>query len=312
MIATKINGRTTTIDGKEYVYFGGTSYLNLPYESTFHGFVTEGMALYGNSLGSSPITAPRLAIYEELEAFLAQYYGFEAALLFATGRAATQALVQLAAKRFHIIYGPFAHSTLQTRQTNSESAPTIWINDFIDPISLERVDEVDDIPEGPKIIDASHAFGVLDKDLGAFCQRQNAFACGSLNKGLGIHAGLVLCDSETKKALQQTLAYQSSSNASPALCYALLRAFEGGFIEEQQEKLQNFVNQLASIEKIEIKPPFPVGYFKSRAPLYDKLKDNSVLLWKGGYGAPLVKPNRFVVCAGHSKSDVLRLITLEP
>ncbi len=313
MIADKITGRTVFVDRKEYIYFGGTSYLNLPYEGQFRGYIKEGMDLFGGGLGSSPITYPRLSIYGKLEGFLANYYGFESALLFSSGRAATQALISLAAKKFKILYGPFAHQSLHIDGSKKDAPTTIWANDFIDPLSLQRVNELPagEIPTYPKIIDASHAFGVLDEALKTYCRHNAAFACGSLNKGLGIHAGVVLCDRMTKRALQESPVYQSSSNASPALCHALLKAFGEGFISAQQGKVKHLAGMLSNNEMITIQPPFPVGYVKAEGSLYEVLQEKGILLWRGGYSERAAGVmNRLVIHAGHKSEDVERLVEI--
>jgi|GEM_PF-6189886 len=313
MRAAKLDGRSIWVAGQEYLYFGNTSYLNLPYEEIFQEFIAQGMSLYGSSRGSSPKTTPTLAIYEQLESYLASYYGFPDALLFSSGHSASQALMKLVSQSFEIKYGPFAHAALRLSNTIvgnmwPEGTPKLWANDFIDPISLQRVDRLESMPNSTIAVDTSHGFGVLDKELIAFAEKHKALVCGSLNKGLGIHAGVVLCDSATKTALRDSIAYQSSSSASPALCFALLNAFESGFIQAQQQKLNSLLGLIAKSALFTNHPPFPVCYISKETNLYESLMSNNILLWKGGYGDMITRVNRLVICAGHKESDLIRLI----
>jgi len=63
-------GRTAFINGKEYLFFSGYSYLGMCYVPEFLSLVIEGISKYGWLFPSSRVSNTHLALYEECEALL--------------------------------------------------------------------------------------------------------------------------------------------------------------------------------------------------------------------------------------------------
>ncbi|MCU0338963.1 MAG: pyridoxal phosphate-dependent aminotransferase family protein, partial [Spirosomaceae bacterium] len=106
--------RTIEIEGQDFLYFSGTSYLGLPQNPRFQSLVREGLAQYGSVYGSSRNGNLQLSIYAQAEARLAAWTGAEAALTLSSGMLAGQA-----AMRYLMLEGyQFFYST--------DTHPAVW------------------------------------------------------------------------------------------------------------------------------------------------------------------------------------------
>ena len=314
MKASYLDGRVVVLAGEKYQYFYGTSYLGLPYDVDFQKLLQEGQQKYGSSLGSSPMSTPQLDVYASLESVLALKYGFEDAIVFASGYAAGQAVMNLFYQQdYNIEYGNVAHPALKlerkiterTKENNSKRI--IYAVDYIDPISFEKYNLNIKNNEGDRIlIDASHGLGLFDEDIRSFAKSESIIVSGSLNKALGINAGVLLCTSALKKQVTNTLRYKTASAPSPSECFALLKALESNLIQNKQDHLRKIISNLDAGYLITMVADFPVLTFKdNREELYGHLKDNKILIWRNRYpkhDSPMV--NRAVVTAAHSLTDV--------
>jgi len=318
MKASYLDGRRIIVSDQVYLYLFGTSYLGLPYNSDFQSLLNEGLLKYGSSLGSSPISIPQLSVYEELESLLASRYGYEEALLFPSGYAAGQAVVHFyGGQDYEIVYGNIAHPALllttnniKEKKSKSTDSKLIAV-DYIDPITFEKYDlNTVDVEKGKVLIDISHGLGLFDKEIKLFSESSNIILCGSLNKALGINAGLVLCSTILKKHLKSSMRYKTASAPSPSECYALHQAYASGLVQAQQVKLQKLISSF--------KPEAPAGYVENfpvlkmqdhSKELSDRLKQNEILIWRNRYptrDSPMV--NRAVFTAAHKEEDVITLL----
>ena len=64
LTANKIPGRTVECNGKEYLFFSGTSYLGMNSNKEFSHYLMEGMNSYGTNYSSSRNSNFQLKIYE--------------------------------------------------------------------------------------------------------------------------------------------------------------------------------------------------------------------------------------------------------
>ena len=62
--------RTIRYEGREYLFFSGTSYLGMPQNPVFRQLVTGAIEQYGTSYGSSRNGNVELTVYAEAEAKL--------------------------------------------------------------------------------------------------------------------------------------------------------------------------------------------------------------------------------------------------
>lgn len=314
MKASYLDGRKVIVNDQVYLYLFGTSYLGLPYHAEFQRHLNDGLLKYGSSLGSSPLSSPQLAVYEALESILASRYGYEDALLFPSGYAAGQTIVHFYNKQNHVVvYGNVVHPALrlsgkaEALTGNAMSRSKLLVVDFIDPITFEKYDLSKIDSEKDKVlIDVSHGLGLFDKDILSFSKSSNIVLCGSLNKALGINAGIVLCSTELKRKVQSSMRYKTASAPSPAECYALSLGLESGLIGQQQAHLQELMTKFRTRDGVSSVPDFPVLKLeRCKEDLADQLKKNEILIWRNRYpsgDSPLVC--RAVFTAAHKVEDV--------
>ena len=96
-------GALTRIDGREYLYFGGTSYLGLAGHAEVIHAACEALRRYGihtatsrTGYGTSPLTL-------EAERLAAEFFGLAGAFYFASGYAGNHILIQAVADRADVL-----------------------------------------------------------------------------------------------------------------------------------------------------------------------------------------------------------------
>ena len=71
LVTHQLPGRTVVIDGKERLYFSGTSYLGVSNNPDFQQLLQAGISRYGTNYGSSRASNLQLAVYAAAEQQLA-------------------------------------------------------------------------------------------------------------------------------------------------------------------------------------------------------------------------------------------------
>ncbi len=306
------SGRTISLGGQEFVNFSTTSYLGLATLPEFQQFVYEGMQKYGVSYGMSPLSNPQVEIYEELELALARTYGAESALLFSTGFAASQTVVQqMRANLFELHYGSIRHPSLSI-EIGFTNTKTAWVSDLVQAMNGHFFDETEREQEAEeKILDASHGFGLFDEEIKQFVS-DGYIVCGSLNKALCSQAGVILCSKQWRKEFMLHPMYATSSPASPAICYALLQSLTHNLIETRREKLLQNLKLIPKHDAYTYTGKFPVLLFhNSTSELFQYLYNHGLFIWHNQYpksSGQLV--NRAVIHASLEPSDIKQLVDL--
>jgi 8-amino-7-oxononanoate synthase len=114
-------GRTIQVEGEEYLYCSGTSYLGMAKNEAFTALLQQGMARYGTNYSSSRISNLQLQVYEEVESYLAKFTGAQAAVTLSSGFLTGQMVVHLLDNKTSFMYAPRTH-------------PAVWrsTEDFFD------------------------------------------------------------------------------------------------------------------------------------------------------------------------------------
>ena len=308
---SQITGRMILVEGKEYLYLAGTSYLNLPYEQTFQEALREGIRRFGSSYGSSPLSNPRLLVFEELERYLAEAYQFESALLFPNGFQAGQCCINELEKTYSFRGDSLIHPAIQSKAINNFQQ-LVFNSDTIDPINLSQYSTPNEFSNNDLfLLDASHSIGILDEHISQVPHKQQSIITCSLNKAYGINAGILLLSNEQKEKMKMNPFYMSSSCPSPAEVFALLHCLKTGFIKEQKEKLMAILPKSLNAN-FTSSNNFPVLLLEDQSnDLFEFFKRNDIFIWRNNYGQKdNSKRNRIVFHAGHTKEDVERSIDL--
>ena len=135
LVADHLPGRTIrTEDGRERLYFSGTSYLGIGHSEAFQELLQEGMSRYGTIYSSSRSSNVQLAVYEVAESLLAELTGAEAALTFSSGYQAGQAVIRQFDTQPNILYAPNTHPAIW--RTKADATPAVPGRDESSPGSF--------------------------------------------------------------------------------------------------------------------------------------------------------------------------------
>lgn len=325
------------IQGQDYLYFSGTAYLGIPQNAAFIGHYQEGLQKFGLNNGTSRGNNVQLGIYNEAEAYAAEYFGAEAALITSSGYLAAQLLVRAFASE-HLIYAPQTHPALWLNGTpETRGSFSAWAKNTVEHIngntqhtwvlisnSLNNLfPEQYDFsflraihPENELflIVDDSHGIGLLDKGRGALntipvLPNVKVTVVASMAKALGLDAGIVLGSKETIGLLKSSNEFLGASPPAAAGLYAFMQA--AAIYRAELEKLQELMRYFS--EKIDRQnwnfiPGYPV-YFSQDPYLYARLLEQQILISSFPYpdhkGAPL---NRVVLSSWATKKSLDQLL----
>ncbi len=338
--AEKMSGRSVHNDGKEYLYFSGTSYLGLSHNNIFKAYLKDGMDLYGSNFGGSRRSNLQIPLFEEAEDVLAQWIGTESALTVSSGTMAGQLVVKTLQSLDHpLFFAPGTHPALDAQAHHFEGTFQEWTSflgeilyqdwprspvlafSSIDVLHVHRyeLEWIEALPSEIPIIvliDDSHGFGVYGENgAGIFPQLPKHehikyIIVSSLGKACGLPGGVIACDASLKKHFWDHPFFGGASPLVPAYVYSFLQSQE--LIAEQRKRLhmniQYFLSN-APIEKhFQFLPDYPVFYSKNNS-LADFLAGRNIIISSFPYPGPkdpLI--TRIVLSASHEQEDLERLI----
>jgi 8-amino-7-oxononanoate synthase len=339
-IAHKPN-RKITIEGKEYLFFSGTSYLGLSENADFQVLISEGLQKYGSSFGSSRNGNLRLDIYERAESKLAQFVHAPAAVTLSSGMLAGQVVVnQLYDHEF--IYSPQNHPACWRTPTIDSpkmafkdwteqliqnfpysNKPKVIICNSIDALKNEPMnfDWTAQLPDNQQItvwIDDSHGIGIVGEGGESIYSKIKLnpsirlIVTASLHKAMGVAGGVVFSDEAFIQQIQESVYFSACSPIAPAYLYAFLNS--GNLYQKQLKKLREniatFNVQIADLELFSYQKEYPV-YWTSRHELYSELLKKGIFIYHFTYPAQTGQPNtRIVLNAWHEPEDISRLASV--
>ncbi|WP_276496315.1 aminotransferase class I/II-fold pyridoxal phosphate-dependent enzyme [Pontibacter litorisediminis] len=335
-------GRTVTLNGEEFLYCSGTSYLGMACNPAFQGLVVEGMRRYGTNYSSSRRSNLRLQVYGQVEEHLAGITGAEAAVTMSSGFLMGQTLVQVLRGRGRFLYAPGAHPALwensgAVAQANADITFEEWaalavkevmtsqeenfviICNALDPLWARSYtfDWVAQLPENrvTLVVDDSHGFGVTGPDgVGIYPQLSKyknveLVVGSSFGKALGVPAGFMLGSRQLVEQVKASPYFGGASPAIPAYLHAYLQA--GEVIEEAQQRLkhsvQAFLGQLQRPEQFSHIPEFPV-FSTPHQRMAQHLHQQRILISNFRYPTAESPPIiRVILNSLHTPEDLRRL-----
>ena len=337
-------GRTLVIDGEEYLFCSGTSYLGIACNEQFRQHLIEGISRYGTNYSSSRNSNLQLAVFEEAEEYLASYTGSEAALTMSSGYLAGQTLVQALQGQGPLFYAPGTHPALWRtvadapdaalgydawvakllQEVKSAAGPHVLIVcNSLDPLLAREYhfSWLSALPEDKRftlIIDDSHGIGVTGKNGAGISsvlqvpEHVRLIVISSLGKACGIPAGVITGDKQTIEQLKASSYFGGASPAIPAYLYAFLRSTL--IFQEARERLygniRSFREQLLHPDLFNTFDNYPV--FNTRqGELCAYLLAHKVLISSFRYPTPVDEPiTRVILNSLHTQEDLERLTSL--
>ena len=333
-------GKKLLIEGKEYLFFNGTSYLGLDSLEAYGRIVESNVKKWGTHHGLSRTNNVRLAIYDAFEEYFSTQAGAQAAALFSSGYlagiAASQYLFPKAdqcwsAPDTHpailpsglradssLSFSQWMHACLE-RASTLPSQKILILGNAVDPLKAEihAYDWVALIAEKHEVtllIDDSHAFGVLGNGLfGTYSQWKQEgvqlVISGSLGKGLATPGGIVLGSQDLIQGVKSQSIFAGASPPSPALLQSFLDAQD--LLQVQQGKLKEltsfFYQQNRLLPQIQGTSNFPVFVY-SPDLWAEKLQEQGYITSSFPYPtASGPKVNRMVLSASHTREELSAL-----
>lgn len=338
-IADNFNSNHITCEGKAYLFFSGTSYLGMNYNTRFRELITEGMEKYGNNYGSSRNSNFRLKVYEEAESALALFAGAPAALTVSSGFMAGQLVVNTLQEDNYFVFAPNTHPAVCRHQADFyEGDFQRWAEEIADTIATLPADKIAivcnsndplfckhysfdwvlSLPGNKKItlvIDDSHGIGVTgEHGRGIYNKIRhreniNLIVVASLAKAMGIPGGVVLSDDCTISQLRENSFFGTSSPIAPGYLYAFAKAGQvySDARKQLSENIGLFNSLLPNRDMFDALAGYPVFYTAAHS-LPGFLNGHGILISAFAYPNPQGSiVTRVIINSGHAKKDIERL-----
>lgn len=337
-IINQLPSNKILLEGKEYHFFSGTSYLGMNQDEDFKKLLIEGMNRYGMSFGSSRNGNLQLDIYEQAEEKMARWVGSEKALTVSSGMLAGQIVAQyLKTQNTTFFYAPHSHAanfyesniilpnlsfeawavTIRQQILEKNALHSVIICNSCDALKLSHYDFswTSQLPYNQPItliIDDSHGLGITGKNgSGIFKQisvnsNVRLVVVSSLHKAMGIAGGVVFGDNDFIETLRHTAFFASCSPIVPAYLYAYIHADEiyARNLLKLQSNIQRFNLQTFDYQLFNFLPNYPV-YYTLQDDLYDFLFENGIFIYSFAYPIKTGKPNtRIVLSAWHNEEQI--------
>ncbi|MDD9174094.1 8-amino-7-oxononanoate synthase [Aliivibrio finisterrensis] len=273
------NQSRLVVDGQSYINFSGNDYLGLAGSKELTQAWQQGLSLYGSGSGASPLVTGYSKPHVDLESQLAEWLGFDYALLFNSGFSANQAvLFSLLEKGDTLLQDKLNHASLMEAGilspatmkrfkhndishltkllTASDNSPSLVVTEGVfsmdgDLSPLSDIAKVTKENNAWLMVDDAHGCGVLGNNGRGCCdfyQVTPDILVVTFGKGFGLSGAAVLCNQECGDYLAQFARHHVYSTAMPpaqahALSHALLMIQQQ---EWRREKLKELNQQFES------------------------------------------------------------------
>ncbi len=337
MIIDSFPDRTIQIEGEEYLYFGGTSYLGMATNNEFQKILISSLKKWGSAYGSSRNSNVKLSIYQKFEEEFSRFVNSESTLAISSGMLAGKYTIDHLSKAIKTFYhfpnthpailsinstplfinGKLHHSLLNNYPEDIVISADAILSSEIEPTSFDFLDQISSNKKITLIIDESHSLGIIGENgKGIFnsidpSKIYRKIMISSLGKALGLSFGIISSDKEFIIELKCESFFVASSATNPAFLETYIRA--QNLYELQREKLQlnlNFVNiNLDSNIKYKYDSKYPVIYSNDDS-IYSTLLEKKIIISKFKYPTYTGYLNRIVITANHTQKDLKKLISI--
>lgn len=273
------NQSRLVVDGQSYINFSGNDYLGLAGSAELTQAWQQGLSLYGSGSGASPLVTGYSKPHADLESQLAEWLGFDCALLFNSGFSANQAvLFSLLEKGDTLLQDKLNHASLMEAGILSpadmkrfkhndiyhlakllivsDNSPSLVVTEGVfsmdgDLSPLSDIAKVTKENNAWLMVDDAHGCGVLGSNGRGCCdfyQVTPDILVVTFGKGFGLSGAAVLCNQECGDYLAQFARHHVYSTAMPpAQAHALSHSLS--MIQQQEwrrEKLKELNQQFES------------------------------------------------------------------
>ncbi|KLN63200.1 8-amino-7-oxononanoate synthase [Vibrio sp. VPAP30] len=329
----------------EYLNFSSNDYLGLASDKELTRAWQEGLDLYGNGSGASPLVTGFSVAHQKLEETLCGWFGFDRAVLFGSGFSANQALLfSLLKKNDLLLQDKLNHASLiEAGALSPAIMKRFKHNDVAHLTSLlnqgtlvvtEGVFSMDgDLSPLKEIkmsiedkawlaVDDAHGVGVLgDKGQGscAYAGIQPDILVVTFGKAFGLSGAAILCSHSVGDYLTQFAKHHVYSTAiPPSQAVALNKAAQmiqvqdwrreklGELADRFHEQLKDFEGYRETVTPIK---PFVLGSPQQALKVADELRQQGI--WVTAIRPPTVPQDsarlRITLTAKHNEQHVIKL-----
>ncbi|WP_339867461.1 aminotransferase class I/II-fold pyridoxal phosphate-dependent enzyme [uncultured Algoriphagus sp.] len=333
-------GRMIEIEGREHLYFSGTSYLGIVQNNDFLDILADRLFDFGSNHGQSRLNNIRLLIFDEFEEAFAASAGAPSAAVFSSGYLAGIAAWKSCYKNADLIWiAPDAHSAIvpddlspstqlnftQWKKSCLEQSEELsqrkilLIGNALDPFLCEIHDynwvkSIAKKHEVTLLIDDSHAFGTIGKSIYGTYENWddpniNLVVTGSLGKGLGLPAGIILGNEKHLETIKSTPLFGGASPGSPAHLSTFLD-MEHIYLEAKswlEDACGIFAQETAEIAQISGSRAFPAFAYSDSSWVKEFEKAGIITSSFPYPTAESPSENRIVISAFHELGDIMYL-----
>lgn len=335
-------GRTLKVNGKEMLYFSGTSYLGLSVDLEYQELIKEGVDKYGVHFSGSRNGNVQYRLFDDAEHFVADRLSTGDAVVTSSGFAAGQLLVKvLQEMEWTMEYAPGCHPSLWRNSQDAvngdfltwSSMIKLQLEDilprrmiilcnstdplFCHPVNFDFLNEVSSLHDVLLVVDDSHGIGLTGPNgEGVASQLQKLpshvqwVVTSSLGKAPGLAAGFIAGPHALIKKVRQSPWFIGAAPSAPAFLHALVK---GEAIRNRQlQKLRKFQMPFGSHSLIKqhfvFQSSLPVFFSKSQ-PLYNYLLSRNIVISHFPYPKTESTPiSRVILHAALEQGDIGKLL----
>ena len=264
--------------------FASNDYLGLSFHPDVRSAAQLAIEAHGSGSGASRLISGDDPLMHRLESELAEWKGFESALLVGSGMLANMGLIQALADRHSMLFCDrlnhaslvdgarlssakvqrYPHLDLQQLQRllrANQDVRRIIVSDGVFSMDGDCADvagliELAEHHDALLVLDDAHGFGVLGSggrglsSIGGLAGHDRLIEVGTCGKALGSYGAFILGTAEMIEGLRQSLRTMTYSTALPvAVCAASLAALQviqkGDVLHRLQENLAHFCRMAA-------------------------------------------------------------------
>jgi len=326
---------TAIIEGKEYLFFSGTSYLGVSMLPEFQELIFKSIKKWGISYGSSRNANLKLDIYQKGENYLGDFLNYEDAVTVSSGTLASQfALRSLDTFVDDFYHMPKTHPsilpdrsspvfvgfTLNSSLKEVKNKTICIVADGIaaletQPFLFNFLQEISSTNTIYLLIDESHSLGILGKNGNGISttilstKNLKIITVSSLGKAFGINGGVIAGATDFINSVKKDPLFIGSAGMTPAFLESFMQSQQ--IYARQQEKLKEniaFVStKLSHLKEVSMSNNYPVFFFKD-GKIADYLYQKNILITSFYYPATPQKINRIVINANHTKEQLEKLV----
>lgn len=334
-------GRQFALNGKTYLYFGGTAYLGLQTEKAFQALYISNVKKYGTNYGASRKSNIQLGIFGKAETHLANVVGCQSCITVSSGYLAGQFVAkQFSVPQYTCFYAPNTHSALFSQKhdcfenytdLNTSIRKKLAGDDlrvpvvFLDSIAFtaDHYPHFEGLRQLPLsqiilVVDDSHGIGIVGQDGGGVFRQvsrlepKELIVCASLGKGYVLQAGAIFGNKNRISSIAETDFYGGASPATPAAMATLIQATsiyreKRVLLQKNMELFRNGVKNISLFSAMDKHPAFSF----SDARLTRYLDENHVIVTHFPYpNEEASVTSRIIISAGHTQGDISTLVKL--